>query len=218
MSTLTASPIEEIRNIFERRRPARVIGPHTVADWVTFEHGTDRKHELHNGAYIEMPGGTYEHSAIIYDTGRALGNLLEEAGYPCEILGSEQKVFIAENRGYYPDILIVCGQPQIDFAEVLRNPFALIEVLSESTAEFDRGEKFENYRTIESLRHYILVEQYRPYVQHFALRESGEWAIAGEHKTLSDSLRLPLGDVEIALPLSKIYRRVSFPEPIVVTD
>ena len=89
---------------------------------------------------------------------RVVGNLLAEAESECRVAGSDLKVYIAPRKGYYPDITIVCGSPQVDFEEVLRNPFAIVEVLSESTAAFDRGEKFQDYRMIDSLRHYIIVE------------------------------------------------------------
>lgn len=195
-----------------RPRPTRRIGPNTVADWVAFERTTQKKHELHNGEYVEMSGGTFEHSVIAMEMARLIGNLLAEANSECRVAGSDLKVYIAPRKGYYPDITIVCGDPQIDFEEVLRNPFVIVEVLSESTAGFDRGEKFQDYRTIDSLCHFIMVEQNRPCVEHYERTDSGSWTLRS-NTSLVESLSLTLTDTAIAVPLDRIYRGITFPTP-----
>lgn len=211
MPDLVATPTEEKINVFERRRPILTMGPHTIADWVEFERTTNKKHELRRGEFVEMSGGTSEHSDIIVNLIVAIDSQLAEIG--CRVKGSEQKVYIRNKEGCYPDVTVVCGQLQIDFEEALRNPIAIFEVLSNSTEAWDRGEKFENYRTIESLRHYVLVNQYRPLVEHHAVNESGLWTLVGEHKDLSDSLTLELNGKSVSLPLEKIYRYISFELP-----
>jgi Uma2 family endonuclease len=185
----------------------------TVADWIAFERTTDRKHELWKGQLVAMGGGTFEHNAISFDFARALANALEEAGTGCDVLGSDQKVHIRDKDGFYPDIVVVCGEPQIDFEEALGNPVLIVEVLSESTAAKDRGEKFQAYRTIPSLCHYILVEQTRPFVEHYERQDSGVWALIAEHNALTDTLILSLSGATFGIPLARIYRRVSFTTP-----
>jgi Uma2 family endonuclease len=159
-----------------------------------------------------MSGGSFEHAVIIMDTAVTLSIALAAAGNGCDVVGSDLKVYIRDTAGYYPDVTVVCGEPQIDFEETLRNPAAIIEVLSEGTAAFDRGEKFQNYRTIESLRHYILVDQYQCYVEHYERQETGVWSLVGEYSALEDSLILNLGGAAIQVPLSRVYRRISFGE------
>lgn len=214
MPTLITPPKEEKINVFEGR-PLRVtlppIGPHTIADWVAFERTTNKKHELRRGEFVEMAGGTSEHNEICVNLIVSIDNLLGETN--CRVRESEQKVYIRNKEGCYPDVTVICGELQIDFEEALRNPLAIIEVLSHTTEAWDRGEKFENYRTIESLQHYVLVNQYRLLVEHHALNDSGQWTLIGEHKELSDSLTLELDGVTISIPLAKIYRRVPFETP-----
>lgn len=188
-------------------------GPYTIADWVASERTSPTKYELHNGELVERNGGPFEHNAICANILQTFANLLEEAGVDCTVLGSDQKVFVRENKGYYPDVVFVCGSPQIDFEEALRNPVAIVEVLSESTAAFDRGDKFRDYRTIESLCYYLLVDQYRPSVECYERSEDGSWPLR-EYTNLTDSLPLTLSGVTVSLPLARIYRRV----PLAVID
>jgi Uma2 family endonuclease len=185
------------------------MGVHTVQDWVTWERSQPVKHELHNGELIPMGGGTFEHNAVAMDIAVALTLALETVGSDCGVLGSDQKVFISERRGYYPDVLVVCGEPQIDFEEALRNPVAVVEVLSDSTEAFDRGEKFQNYRMLESLQHYLLVAPYRPTVEHFVRQDADAWMLS-TYTSLADSLSLAFGDKTVSLSLSRIYRRIPF--------
>lgn len=186
-------------------------GPYTIDDWNAFEAGKERKHELRNGDFIEMAGATYEHNLI---SGNIFGELfiaLRETD--CEVLGSDQKIFISNTNGLYPDIVVVCGDPLIDPIEALQNPVLIVEVLSSSTAADDRGEKFEKYRTRPTLQHYILVEQDRPTVEHFARGETGLWTLVGEYHQRTETLTILLNSQTIAIPLAAIYRRIDFVAP-----
>jgi Uma2 family endonuclease len=209
-TTITPEPPETLFPPRIRLLPR--TGPHTIREWVTSERSSQKKHELRNGELVEMSGGSFEHAVIIMDTAVTLSIALAAAGNGCDVVGSDLKVYIRDTAGYYPDVTVVCGEPQIDFEETLRNPAAIIEVLSEGTAAFDRGEKFQNYRTIESLRHYILVDQYQCYVEHYERQETGVWSLVGEYSALEDSLILNLGGAAIQVPLSRVYRRISFGE------
>jgi Uma2 family endonuclease len=185
-------------------------GPYRIADWVASERASAVRHELHGGVLIEMSGGTYEHSAIATDLSRTLGNLLEDAANGCDVVNSDLKVYVAPDRGFYPDVTVVCGPPQVDFEEVLRNPAAIFEVLSDSTEAFDRGDKFRQYRGVETLQHYVLVEQYRPALEHWERQADGRWLLVAEPASLSESLPLTLNGVTVLLPLARVYRRVPF--------
>jgi Uma2 family endonuclease len=213
MSSVAQTPIWPNDLAYGRTKASPAVGRMTVADWVALERATDKKHELQRGHFVEMGDGTFEHNAISFDFGRALANALEQASSTCEVLGSDQKVYIRDKDGFYPDMVVVCGEPQIDFEEALTNPVLIVEVLSESTAAKDRGEKFQDYRTIPSLRHYVLVEQTCPFVEHYERQDSGIWSLVAEHGALADTLVLTLGGATAAIPLAKIYRRVPFPAP-----
>ncbi len=108
----------------------------------------------------------------------------------------------------FPDITIVCGPWQIDHYDRLRNPLLIVEVLSESTEAEDRGPKFAEYQSIDSLQHYVLVEQYQIGVTHFAKGANGEWAEVATYRDLSDNLTFAVGEQTAAIPLSRIYRKI----------
>jgi Uma2 family endonuclease len=187
--------------------PARV-GRMTVAECLTFERDAETRHEFIAGEVIRMAWGTPDHNRIIGDTYRALGNRLEAAGDARDAHISEQRVRVTDSGPfYYPDISVVCGAAVFDGDACLRNPHALIEVLSESTAD-DRDSKFRAYRRFASLRHYVLVAQAEPRVEHFERLPGDIWALVGEHESLADSLTF--SDLGVSVPLAEIYRRVSF--------
>jgi Uma2 family endonuclease len=109
----------------------------------------------------------------------------------------------------YPDLSVVCGEPQLesDHGDVLLNPVVLIEVLSDSTEAYDRGKKFEHYRTIPSLKHYVLVAQDRHSIDCFSLNPDGSWSLT--------ACQTPTGMVEIAaidsqLSAVEVYDKVVF--------
>ncbi|MES2462024.1 MAG: Uma2 family endonuclease [Armatimonadota bacterium] len=93
----------------------------------------------------------------------------------------------------------------------MQNPVFIAEILSPSTAAFDRGEKFRQYRTVTSLEHYLLLEQDRPIIEHFERDRAGVWVLRGEYDALEQNLALTVGDNSLSLSLSKIYRNITFP-------
>ena len=185
--------------------------PMPLAAYHTFLAAAENKYEYINGGAIEMAGASPEHNRICADFLTEANVALQEAAVNCEVFGSDQKVYISRRLIYLPDISIACGDAQIDFDDCLRNPVAIVEVLSPSTAVYDITEKFRNHRRLASLAHYIVIGQTAPAVTYFAKTETGLWAIVGDFTQLSESLTLPLGDKTITLPLSRIYRRVAFP-------
>ena len=113
----------------------------------------------------------------------------------------------------YPDAVIICGKPQFldEYQDVLINPKVIIEVLSPSTEAFDRSEKFQRYRIHNpSLTDYLIVAQNQPSIEHFALREDGQWVIAASAVDLSESVHI--ASINCTLQLVEVYDRVEFPE------
>jgi len=107
---------------------------------------------------------------------------------------------------FYPDVRVVCGPPQFDTGDCLRNPVIVVEVLSESTSAYDRGAKFFHYRRLSSLLHYVLIEQNALLVEHYARQPNGLWTLVGEHTSRDHVLALdPPG---VTIPLADIYRRL----------
>jgi Uma2 family endonuclease len=121
---------------------------------------------------------------------------------------SDQRVKIGDAGPYfYPDISIVCGEPFVDPDDNLQNPIAIFEVLSPSTSDFDRSEKFFHYRRIESLREYVLIHVNKPFIEHYSLIKPKQWVLE-EVEGVELDLNLPA--LSISISLKEIYRRLTF--------
>ena len=177
----------------------------TPAEYLTWERKQPFKNEYHNGQIIAMSGASRAHNRITVDITIRLGNQLMNSA--CEVFASEMRVRTSPEVSYfYPDIIVVCGEPRFedDTFDTLLNPIVVIEVLSPSTAAFDRGEKFEHYKQLASLQEYILVSQESVRVEHYQ-RRGTHW-IHNTLQHLEDTLSL--ASIECTLPLRAIYRRV----------
>jgi Uma2 family endonuclease len=184
---------------------------HSIAEYLGLERTSDRKHEFHNGEILAMSGGSPEHSLIALNIGGELRNRLK--GNPCRAYESNLRVSISRTGRYvYPDASVVCGPLQLDPAdpkgETVTNPRVIVEVLSPSTEKYDRLDKFDNYRQIDSLEEYVLASQDRPRVEVFRRQSDGAWALkvfAGIDATAE------LQSVRITLPLAEVYAGAQFP-------
>ena len=132
----------------------------------------------------------------------------------CDGYASNMRVKVQVATLYtYPDLVITCNQPRFLDKEVdtLLNPQVIIEVLSDSTEKYDRGKKFEMYRTIPSLREYVLISQDRAHVDRFSLNEQGQWVL--DDASGLDAV-IELSTVGCRLPLADIYAKVEFPPEV----
>lgn len=180
----------------------------TAAAYLQLERAADTKSEYSNGEMRPMPGASRKHNLIAT-------NLLASFHFQlrknqCEVYPSDMRVKVAATELItYPDISIVCGEPHFDdnYKDTLLNPTLLVEVLSPSTAAYDRGDKFENYRQIASLQEYLLVAQDKMHVEHYCRQPDNTWLFT-EFKQASDHLRLP--SVHCELTLADIYEKVTF--------
>lgn len=152
-----------------------------------------------------MAGTTPLHNRVARDTCMALEILFGKR--KCEAFVESMKVGATTTRYCYPSVVAVCGEQMYnaDNPPALLNPMVIIEVLSPSTQYFDRWGKFEEYRQIPSLTDYLLIEQARPFVLHFARYSATQWLVS-EYEGLDKSVPLPALDV--ILPLAEIYRKV----------
>jgi len=184
----------------------------TVQEYLAMERVSEIKHEFYDGDIFDMTGGTPAHSLIASNIIREAGNALKSR--PCVVFNSDLRVKVNPSGLYtYPDVTIVCGQQQFDDdqRDTLVNPTVIVEVLSKSTAIYERGAKSKQFRKIESLQALILVEQDSPVVEVYRRQPEGNWLLT-EATDLSESIAIqPLG---ISIPLNEIYRNVTFPESI----
>ncbi|MBI4516380.1 MAG: Uma2 family endonuclease [Deltaproteobacteria bacterium] len=155
--------------------PAR-LPYYTYSDYRCFEESTDAKHEYVHGQILAMAGGTPEHAALA----TAIIGLLERrlAGGPCYPFSSDLRVRVrATGLATYPDVTVICGDLERDAEDpnAAVNPTVLVEVLSPSTEEYDRGEKAAHYRTIPSLREYLLVSHRERRIERWWRHGTDDW-------------------------------------------
>ena len=176
-------------------------------EYIAAERKATLKSEYLNGEIVAMFGASNEHNLITMNTANGLYNQVTERG--CRVYASDMRVGISAGISYfYPDIAVTCDKPRFedDVFDTLTNPQVIIEVLSDSTAGYDRGEKFIRYRQLESLQEYILISQDQVQVDHY-LRQGKQWVLT-EFSTFEDILSLV--SIGAELPLRQIYRFIEF--------
>lgn len=178
-------------------------------EYLRRERSAFEKSEYFNGQIYAMAGASPDHVQISGNCYALLWNQLR--GKPCRVNNSDLRVQISETGAYtYPDVSVACD-PEYgsELRDNLLNPVVLIEVLSRSTELQDRGAKWQHYQRIPSLRHYLLVRQDRPQIEHY-WREGEEWK-SSVLTGVDGSVRLDAIDCE--LRLSDVYDRVDLPTP-----
>jgi Uma2 family endonuclease len=186
---------------------ARLKAMVSEEEYLARERAGDTKHEYHRGTIVAMVGASREHNLIVTGTLVSLGVQLRKR--PCELYPSDMRLRIAVQGKYlYPDVTVVCGEPQFadDYVDNLLNPTVIIEVLSPSTEANDRGEKFESYRMVESLREYLLIAQDRYHIAHFVRQADSSWLMK---EAAGPEAVIRLQSIGCELPLSEVYEKVA---------
>jgi Uma2 family endonuclease len=168
----------------------------------------DFKSEFYRGEMFAMAGASAKHNLIVLNCGAVLREQLKQR--PCLVYSSDLRVQVqATGLFTYPDLSIVCDDPQFEYdqGDVLVNPNVIVEVLSESTEAYDRGKKFEHYRQIPSLNHYVLISQDRHSIEVFTRTGEGEWTLRAEQ---SPDASVELAAIECSLPLAEVYDKVNW--------
>lgn len=179
-------------------------------EYLAKERLADYRSEFHRGEMFAMSGASWEHTLIKDNLARSAGNQLE--GGPCHVVTSDLRVKVDATGLYtYPDVAIVCGKPEFedDVFDTLLNPRVIVEVLSDSTEKYDRGNKFAHYRQLPAVQEYVLVAQDRPLVERFVRQSDNSWLLTA----FSDkSQTLVFDSVPARVPLADIYRGVELAE------
>ncbi|MCB0855401.1 MAG: Uma2 family endonuclease [Bacteroidetes bacterium] len=186
----------------------KALSNYSFDAYLALEAESETKYEFHDGMITAMAGGTPEHGQIAMNFGRGVGNSIVEKGKTCIVYSSDVKVHIASSkRIFYPDASIVCEKPVKSDTDphAITNPILIVEVLSESTAMFDLGEKFAHYRDIPSLREYVIISQTQPTVHTYYRTDNGTWEITTISK-LSDTVVLKSIGCEVSM--ADIYLQV----------
>lgn len=177
----------------------------TPEEYLAFERKAENRNEYVNGEIFALAGASRKHNLIVWNISGELKHQLK--GKPCEAYLSEMRVKAA--RSYvYPDVVVVCGEPQFEDAyfDTLLNPTLVVEVLSKSTESYNRLAKAAFYRTIESLVEYLLVarEEYR--VEQYVKQADGRWLLS-DVRSLESVIELK--SIDCSLALHDLYDRIS---------
>ncbi len=176
----------------------------SIEDYLEQEEAAEFKSEYYDGEVIPMAGASINHNQIVGNLYTAFN--IAFRGNPYRVFMSDMRLWLpVYNRFTYPDVMVVDGEP--DFAlerkDTITNPCASIEVLSESTEGYDRGEKFKMYRSLESLQEYVLISQVTMQVEHFIKNLEGQWLLKGDYEGVSGVLELtPLA---LKIHLNELY-------------
>jgi Uma2 family endonuclease len=180
----------------------------TLTQYLEHELRTGEKHEYYRGEIFAMVGGTPRHSLIATNFLRESSESLKDR--PCVAYNGDLRIMVDPDGLYtYPDASIICGELEIapETPNTVKNPSVLVEVLSESTEAYDRGDKSAFYRSIPSLKALVLIAQDHPHVECLTRQATGGWLLT-EFRSMNDALILePVG---ISIPLAEIYRNVKF--------
>jgi Uma2 family endonuclease len=179
----------------------------TPEQYLEIERSAEYKSEYYQGEMFAMAGALEAHSFIAANIVAEFREQLRKR--PCGIYPSDIRVHTATGLYTYPDVVVVCGERKyIDrHPDTLLNPTVIVEVLSPTTEAYDRGRKFEHYRTIESLREYLLVSSDRIHADLFTRQADGSWNLTSANGP-EDAIKLQ--SIDCRLNLADLYEKVEF--------
>lgn len=182
----------------------------TLEEYIEFDKHSEERWEYFNGSIISMSGGTLAHNRIATNFVVGLHNKAIAKG--CEVLAGDMRIKVPKAPPYrYADVVVVCGRPVIEMVQsldVLVNPSMIIEILSESTEAYNRGQKFVSYKSIDSFREYLLVAQDKPSITHYVRQADGSW-LRTDIEGLDSEIELVT--ISCKMLLREIYALVEFP-------
>ena len=174
---------------------------YTSAEYFALEEQSELRHAFFDGEVFAMAGGTKSHNLITQNIALSLRGALRGKG--CQVFMEDVRLAVQDNFHYtYPDVMVSCDLADRRDPYLVRQPVLIVEVLSPSTAEYDRSQKFNQYKKITSLRHYILVSQTAWVLEWFRRDDLGQWI----YTVLSDPTDvLEISDLNLRLPLADVY-------------
>jgi Uma2 family endonuclease len=183
---------------------------YTPAEYLELEQKAEFKSEYRNGEIVPMAGGTTNHNRISLNLATNLTFRLKAQNY--EVYMSDVRLWIPPNRQYtYPDVMLIQGEPIYleNTTSTVTNPRLIVEVLSKSTGNYDRGEKFDYYRSIPELQEYILIDQSCYHLMQYVKTNEGKWLLT-DYTQVEEIIKL--GSIDLILTMNDIYDRVNFSE------
>jgi Uma2 family endonuclease len=181
----------------------------TAEEYLAIERRSETKHEFYRGEMFAMSGASRKHNLITFNLAGIFHSQIKDRD--CDAYISDMRVQVASTSSYvYPDAVVTCEHPQFEdgHLDTLLNPMLVVEVLSETTENYDRGKKFERYRKIGSLREYLLISQDRAHIEHFVRHDDGNWLMSDVSGL---GAIVELSSVKCELALADIYAKVELP-------
>ncbi|MFP4346662.1 MAG: Uma2 family endonuclease [Desulfococcaceae bacterium] len=176
----------------------------TEAEYLDRERVAEYKSEFFSGEMFAMTGASRNHNLIVTNLIRELSGQLKKT--PCRVYPSDMRLKVEKTGLYtYPDVMVVCGEHRFADTEkrdTLLNPDVIVEVLSDSTEKYDRGDKFAHYRRIDSLTEYLLISQKKPKIERYFKNSTGLWTLMETDDSRSEIL---LDSIGCTLSLEEIY-------------
>jgi len=183
----------------------------TPEEYLAAEREAETKSEYYDGEAFLMSGASFEHNLIVANIIASLVQQLH--GKECSVLLNDMRVHVPATGLYtYPDVSVVCGKPLLKedgHLDTLLNPTLIVEVLSPSTANYDRGQNFEHYRSLKSFQEYLLVEQHACKLARYTRQPDESWVLKDYR---GSNTRVELTSVGCVLTLADFYDKVTFPE------
>jgi Uma2 family endonuclease len=187
---------------------ASPILKYTAEEYLELEEASLEKNEFYKGEIFAMAGASIPHNQIVMNSSVTIGGYLSEK--KCRIFPSDLRIHSLTNSLYtYPDLSIICNEIETigKRKNTVTNPTVLIEVLSATTQDYDRGAKFKLYRDIESLKEYILISSLETLVEKYDKQEDGSWVLH-EYKNENDTFKI--SSIDLLVTLKDLYRNVDF--------
>lgn len=191
----------------EVKEPAPKYNYVSQEEYLEMERTSEMKHEYYKGEVFAMSGASLRHNIITKNLNTLILPFLKRK--KCDMFGSDLRIHIPENTLYtYPDLTIVCDKPELsdEKEDSIINPSAILEILSKSTKNYDRGNKFNLYRSIDTLKEYILIDSTEISVEIFTKQDDKKWNLT-EFKQLSDSF--VISTIGLTLQLTDVYEEVN---------
>lgn len=174
-------------------------------DYFAVEASSGIKHEFYRGEIFAMAGASLAHNHLSANVLTLLRGAVRPQG--CSAFGSDLRVKTPAGLFTYPDVMVICGSIALtrDRPDTVTNPCVIVEVLSDATRDYDRGEKFTLYQAIPTFQEYLLIEQDRVWVEHWQRQPTGDWTVQ-TYATLDVIISLPT--LGVTLPLREVYLQV----------
>lgn len=182
----------------------------TSEEYLASERLAETKSEYFQGEVFAMAGASLNHNRIVINAILSLGNALR--GRSCSVLGSDMRLLVSDTGLYtYPDVTVVCGEPILadKHRDILTNPLFIVEVLSESTKDYDRGGKFHQYMRIPSLQEYLTVSQTEMRIDQHMRQVDHSWVVRELTPTTANG-KVQLRSLGIEIDFAEVYDNVVF--------